>query len=95
MSWTVHAGRGSLLVFTNATGGTVTDVEMRLRGKALGGMFGRPDWSVKIAEMADGDATEAPFRATSRGSEDPPRMEIEWTDRRGDRWETVLTDLPL
>lgn len=95
MDWSVHRGSGRLLVFTNETGDAVTDVEMKLRGRADGGMFGRRGWSVKQAEIADGDGVEAPFRKTSGADADPPRVEITWTSPDGDRHQVVLDDLPL
>jgi hypothetical protein len=95
MDWSVHRGSGSLLVFTNETGDAVTDVKMKLRGRALGGMIARRDWSVKKAEMADGDGVEAPFRKAMGANADPPRIEITWTSPDGDRHQVVLDDLPL
>jgi hypothetical protein len=95
MNWSVYCGSGRLLVFTNETGGVATDVEMRLRGKAVGGMFSRPDWSVKLDRMANGDAVEAPFDAALGANTDPPRIEITWTSPNGERNQAVLDDLPL
>lgn len=95
MTWSVHNGSGKLLIFTNRTGATVTDVVFRLAGRAVGGMFGQPDWSVRRPEMAEGDAVQAPFQAAWGAAGDPPRIEIEWTDADGERWEAVLTDLPI
>lgn len=94
MSWTVHHGSGSLLVLTNETGETATEVEFRLKGRAVGGMFGQPDWSLKRPEMAPGAAVEAVFKAAWGAPSDPPRVEIEWTDSKGDGWETVI-ELPI
>ncbi|NTY58730.1 hypothetical protein [Mycolicibacterium sphagni] len=95
MSWSVQRGSGRLLVISNETGQTVTHVEMRLRGKAIGGMFGRRDWSVKQDEMADGDAVQAPFVAAMGARTDPPRIEITWTSPDGRQHHDVLDDLPL
>ena len=95
MSWSVHTGSGSLLIFTNQTGETVTDVEFRLAGRAVGGMIGSRDWSAKRPEMADGDAVQAPFRSAWGAESDPPRVEVTWTDSDGERLVAVLTDLPI
>lgn len=95
MSWSVHHGSGKLLVFTNETGDAVTDVVMRLKGKALGGMFARRDWTMTVETLPDGGAVQAPFKSVMGAKSDPPRMEIEWTSPNGDRWQTILDDLPL
>lgn len=95
MEWSVRRGSGRLLVFTNETGETVTDVKMKLAGKAVGGMFGKPDWSVKLDEMADGAAVQAPFRRALGANADPPRIEITWTSRDGEKHRATLGDLPL
>lgn len=95
MGWTVHRGSGRLLVFTNQNGEAVSDVKMTLRGKAVGGMFPRRDWTVTRAEMTPGAAVEAPFKAAFGARTDPPRMEIEWTSADGQRRQVVLDDLPL
>lgn len=94
MEWSVQGGGGSLLVCTNETGETVTDVEMKLQGRALGGMFARRNWFMKLDEMAGGGAVEAPFRAMTGATTDPPRMEITWTSPAGQRRQVVLDDLP-
>jgi|GEM_PF-4241066 hypothetical protein len=93
MTWTMSRGSGQLLVFTNETGADATEVEMHLRGDAMGGMFGRKDWSVSVPVMEDGQYVEAPFKAIW-GSGDPPRMEISWTDPSHQRRECVI-ELPL
>lgn len=95
MDWSVQRGSGSLLVFTNRTGGRAVDVEMRLKGKAVGGRFAQHNWSVARDEMADGQAIEAPFRAAWGANTDPSRMEITWTSSTGQRRQVVLDDLPL
>lgn len=95
MEWSVDNGSGRLLVITNDTGDTVTNVVMRLKGKAVAGMFSRRDWSIERSDMADGDAVQAPFRAAMGARSDPPCIEIEWTDPNGNSRRTVLTDLPL
>jgi hypothetical protein len=95
MDWSVHRGSGQLLVFTTATGDTATNVEMKLEGKAVGGMFGRRDWSVKMDSMAPGDAVEAPFKAGWGANTDPPRVEITWASPDGQQHVTILDDLPL
>lgn len=46
-------------------GETATNVEMRLKGKAVGGTFAGQNWSVKHDEMTDGDSVEFRFQATS------------------------------
>lgn len=86
-------GSGKLLVFTNDTGADATDVEMHLRGDAMGGMFGRKDWSVSRPVIGNGQCVEGPFKGIW-GSGDPPRMEITWTDAAGERRECVI-ELPL
>lgn len=95
MDWSVHHGTGKLLVFTNETGDTVTDVVMRMKGKALGGIFARRDWTTTAETLPHGGAVQAPFQAVAGAQSDPPRMEIEWTSPSGDRRHTVLDDLPL
>jgi hypothetical protein len=79
----------------NETGGTVTDVRMELRGRAVGGMIPRRNWSIEQAEIADGGGVEAAFRKEPGADADPPRMEITWTTAAGDRRKVVLDDLPL
>lgn len=93
--WVVHRGTGHLLVFTNATGETVTDVEFRLRGMAVGGKFGDRNWSRSYPVMDAGDSIQSPFRAGYGARNDPPRIEITWTSGDGDRFEVTLSDLPL
>lgn len=95
MDWSVHRGGGSLLVFTNMTGETASGVELRLKGKAVGGSFARRNWSARFDEVAAGQGVEAPFRKAFGADLDPPRMEITWTSADGRRRHTVLDDLPL
>jgi hypothetical protein len=94
MSWTVRHGQGRLLVITNETGAEAADVEMKLRGKAVGGMVSSRNWSFSRPSMAHGQSVEAPFRAALGAKADPPRMEITWTDPGGQQRETVVS-LPL
>jgi len=54
-------------------------------------MFGQRNWSLKLAEMADGDAVEAPFKLALGAQSDPPRMEIRWTDSNDERWDAAMT----
>lgn len=95
VGFTVHHGSGSLLVFTNQTGETITDVHMQLRGKAVGGRFARRDWSLNVEQWADGQTAEAPFRAAFGAHSDPPRIEITWTAANGQPRYQTLDDLPL
>ena len=67
MGWTVPRGSGRLLVFTNQNGETVSDVKMTLRGKAVGGKFGRSDWTATREEMVAGAAIEASARDAPAG----------------------------
>lgn len=94
MDWSVQHGSGKLLIFTNETGGTVTDVQFRLRGAAVGGMFSQRDWSLKVPEMGPGKAMEAPFKAALGKESNPPRMEITWISPAGHSRSEVLS-LPL
>lgn len=94
MPWTVRHGQGRLLLITNETGAEAADMEMKLRGAAVGGMFGNPNWSFSTPSMAHGQSVEAPFGAAWGADADPPRMEITWTDPGGQQRETVVR-LPL
>lgn len=94
MNWSVQHGSGKLLIFTNETGDTVTDVQFRLKGAAVGGTFGRRDWSFKVPEMGPEKAMEAPFKSALGKESNPPRMEITWTSPDGDEHSDVL-QLPI
>jgi len=90
----VRPGRsGKLLELVNHTGGPVTDVVMKLQGRAVGGMFGDPDWSQKVPLMEEDQYVEAVFAAAWGAPSDPPRVEIAWTDFDEMR-QTALVYLP-
>jgi len=93
MGWSLIPGSGTLLAITNDTGETVTDVVMRLRGDAIGGRFGRRDWSATTSLMANGESVEAPFRGRA-GAADTPRIEITWTNASGAPQQAILR-LPI
>jgi hypothetical protein len=95
MDWLVRRGSGKLLVITNNTGSTVTDVKMQLRGHAVGGMFGDPNWSWTSAELAHGGGIETVFGAAWGAAADPPRIEVTWTAADGKPRHQILDDLPL
>ncbi len=90
MTWTVYQGRGRLLALTNETGAEAIDVVMKLRGAAVGGMFGNPNWSFSAPSMAHGQSVEAPFGAAWGAANDPPRIEIAWTAPSDERREYVV-----
>ncbi|SKS09937.1 Uncharacterised protein [Mycobacteroides abscessus subsp. massiliense] len=95
MTWTASPGRsGHLLLLTNETGFVAKDVSMQLRGHAVGGMFGNPEWSFSAPQIADGQSVEAPFRAAWGAATDPPRLEITWTAANGQTCSQTLL-LPL
>jgi hypothetical protein len=94
MSWSVYHGSGSLLVLVNDNDMVATDVVMQLRGRAVGGMFGDPSWSQKVATMRPGDAVQAVFKAAWGAQADPPRIEISWTGRDNRQYEETVV-LPI